>query len=125
MSADVNRDARLCTEVLGEPLTAYLTGADVLSEYRRWLAGDDESRRRIAPRLAAGRRVIQAFRADDATAMAQPWIREAGVAGGHMPARLIRDKGDDEAVGADLADAAARWLSARRSALRRDRRCEQ
>jgi hypothetical protein len=110
--SDVMSDARLCVAVLGQPLTAYLAGADSLGQYRQWLADGDQLCQRIAPRLAAGRRVIMAFRAENEVAIAGPWLREVGPAG-DVPARVIRDKGDDEAVGGVLADAAGQWLNSR------------
>lgn len=113
-TAEVLSDVGLCQAVLGEPLTAYLSGADTVGQYRRWLtAGGEEFHRRIAPRLAAARRVILSFRARNEVTMAQPWLREVSVTG-DVPARFIRDKGDDETVGATLAEAAAQWLNERR-----------
>jgi hypothetical protein len=110
--ADMSRDAELCATVLGAPLTAYIAGADSVDEYRRWLSGDGEARSRIAPRLAAVRRVITVFRAENWLSMVRPWLREAGAAG-DIPARVIRDKGDDEAISAMVAEAASQWLRLR------------
>jgi hypothetical protein len=109
---DVSRDADLCAAVLDPSLIAYLAGARSLGEYRRWLSGDAETRRRIASRLAAARRVIAVFRAENRLAMAEPWLRELGAAD-DIPARVIRDKGDDEAIGAMVAEAASQWLKQR------------
>jgi hypothetical protein len=113
--ADIMSDARLCTAVVGEELTAYVAGAESVGQYRRRLAGDAGQRARIASRLAATRRVLLAFQAENAVGMCQPWLRDVG-ADGEIPARIIRDKGDDEAVGALLAEAAGLWL--RRHRLR-------
>jgi hypothetical protein len=113
--ADIMSDADLCTAVVGEELTAYVAGAESVGQYRRWLAGDAAGRRLIAPRLAATRRVVLAFQAENAVGLCQPWLRDVGAAAGDIPARIIRDKGDDEAVGAVLAEAAGDWLRRRRA----------
>lgn len=113
---DVAADARLCEAALGEPLAAFLAGAESIAHYRRWLSGGDEELRPIAPRLAAARRVILVFEAENESALAAAWLREVGAAA-EVPARMIRHKGDDESVGAHLAEAAARWMSRRRLAL--------
>ncbi len=112
--ADIMSDADLCAAVVGEELTAYVAGAESVGQYRRWLAGDAGRRRLIAPRLAATRRVLLAFQAENAVGMCQPWLRDVGAAG-EVPARIIRDKGDDEAVGAVLAEAAGDWLRRHRA----------
>jgi hypothetical protein len=114
--SDMARDADLCAEVLDEGMVAYVTGARSIAEYRRWLSGSDEERLRAASRLAAVRRVILAFDAENCLPLVEPWLREVD-ATGEVPARLIRDKGDDEKVGAVVAEAAEQFLK-RRVAVR-------
>ncbi|HEV7965822.1 MAG TPA: hypothetical protein VGP57_24995 [Actinoplanes sp.] len=112
---ELSPDADLCSAVLGEQLTAYLAGADSVPEFRSWLTGaDDEVRRQIAPRLAAARQVILAFRAENKVTMALPWLREVGAAGDDAPARLIRGKGDDEGTANTVVQAARAWVRWRR-----------
>lgn len=113
---EVAADARLCEDALGEPLAAFVAGAESVAHYRSWLAGGDEELRPIAPRLAAARRVILVFDAENESALAAPWLRDVGAAA-EVPARMIRHKGDDESVGVHLAEAAAKWMSRRRLAL--------
>ncbi|GID26895.1 hypothetical protein C8E87_1981 [Paractinoplanes brasiliensis] len=110
---DLSRDAKVCAAVLDLALVAYLAGANSLGEYRHWLSEDSEKRRDVASRLAAARRVIAVFRAENRLALAEPWLREVGAAG-DIPARVIRDKGDDEAIGVMVAEAASQWLKQRR-----------
>jgi len=109
---DVSRDAEVCAAVLDPSLVAYLSGAGSLGEYQRWLSEEGEKRRDVASRLAAARRVIAVFRAENRLALAEPWLRESGAAG-DIPARVIRDKGDDEAIGTMVAEAASQWLKQR------------
>lgn len=111
---DVGRDAELCAAILDPSLIAYIAGARTLSEYQRWLS-TDETRQRIASRLAATRRVIAVFRSENRLSMVEPWLREVS-ATGDVPARVIRDKGDDEGIGAVVAEAANQWLRLRRPA---------
>ncbi|WP_213013436.1 hypothetical protein [Paractinoplanes toevensis] len=111
---DVSKDNDVCAAILDRSLIAYIAGARSLAEYGLWLTGDANTRCRIASRLLATRRVIAVFRAENRLAMAEPWLREAGAAG-DIPARVIRDKGDDEAIGAMVADAASEWLRQRQS----------
>lgn len=112
---ELSHDADLCSAVLGEQLTAYLAGADSVPEFRSWLTGtDDEVHRQIAPRLAAARQVILAFRAENKVTMALPWLREVGAAGDDAPARLIRGKGDDEGTANTVVQAARAWVRWRR-----------
>ncbi|NMO54074.1 hypothetical protein HH310_23180 [Actinoplanes sp. TBRC 11911] len=106
-----SRDAELCAAILDPSLIAYLAGARSLGEYRRWLSSD-VAMRRVAPRLAAAGRVIAVFHAENRLAMVEPWLREAGAAG-DVPARVIRDKGEDEAIGTMVAEAASQWLTQR------------
>ena len=107
--SDVSRDHDVCAAILDPSLVAYIAGARSLAEYRRWLTGDVDHHRRIASRLAATRRVIAVFRSENRLAMAEPWLREADAAG-DVPARVIREKGDDEAIGAMVAESASQWL---------------
>lgn len=100
----------MCAAVLDPSLVAYIAGARSLAEYRSWLTGDADTHRGIASRLSATRRVIAVFRAENRLAMAEPWLREAGAVG-DIPARVIRDKGDDEAIGGMIAEAASQWLN--------------
>lgn len=109
---DVARDHDVCAAVLDPSLIAYIAGARSVAEYRSWLTGDTETRRRIASRLSAVRRIIAVFRAENRLGMAEPWLREAGAAG-DVPARVIRNKGDDEGIGAVVAEAATQWLKQR------------
>ncbi|MFF5076072.1 hypothetical protein ACFY36_03405 [Actinoplanes sp. NPDC000266] len=113
--ATPSADARLCEAVLGELLTAFVAGAESVVQYRTWLTGTDDELRRIASRLAAARRVILVFQAENETRLVGAWLRDVGSAA-EMPARMIRHKGDDESVGLQLADAAARWLAGYRAA---------
>ena len=115
LTTDLMSDAGLCAAVVGEELTAFVAGAESVGQYRRWLSGDAAHRRLIIPRLAATRRVLLAFQAQNAVGMAQAWLRDVGA--GEIPARIIRDKGDDEAVGTLLAEAADDWLRRRRVAV--------
>ena len=116
-TTDLSGDADLCSAVLGEPLTAYLSGADTVTEFRSWLLDpDDEVRRQIVPRLAAARRVILEFRLANMVAMARPWLREVGAAADDAPARLIRAKGDDEATAHTVVQAARAWATRRSGA---------
>jgi hypothetical protein len=110
--SDVARDADLCRAVLEERLIAYLCGADSVDEYREWLASGDQTDLRIALRLAITRRVILLFDAANCLPMAAPWLREFGAAG-DTPARLIRDKGDDDKVSAIITEAVEQWLARR------------
>lgn len=110
---DLLRDSEVCATVLDLSLVAYLAGAGSVGELQRWLAEEGDNRRGIGSRLAAARRVIAIFRAENRLGMAEPWLRESGAAG-DVPARVIRDKGDDEAIGAMVAEAASQWLRQRR-----------
>jgi hypothetical protein len=110
--SDMTSDADLCAEVLDEGLVAYVAGADSIDDYRRRLAGSDYDRVRVAVRLAATRRVILLFDAANCLFLAEPWLREHGAAG-DTPARLIRDKGDDDKIAAIVAEAAEEWLARR------------
>ena len=113
MDEDVLSDARLCEVVLGEPLTAYLADAESVGQYRnRLFAGGDQLRRAV-PRLAAARRVILAFQIENAVGSAAAWLRGFGSAS-DVPARMIREQGDDETLGTELAETAGKWLSDRR-----------
>ena len=114
--ADVAADARLCEAALGEPLAAFIAGAESVGQYRSWLSGCDEVLRPIAARLATARRVILVFDAENQSGLAAAWLRDVGAAA-EVPARMIRHKGDDESVGAHLAEAAATWMSRRRPAF--------
>jgi hypothetical protein len=111
---DLSRDAAVCAAVLDPSLVAYLANAGSLGEYQRWLAEDGEKRRDVATRLAVARRIITLFRAENRLALAEPWLRESGAADGDIPARVIREKGDAEAIGAAVEEAAVRWLKHRR-----------
>jgi hypothetical protein len=119
--SDVSRDHDVCAAILDPSLIAYIAGARSLAEYRLWLTGDVDTRRRIASRLSATRRVIAVFHTENRLAMAEPWLREAGAVG-DIPARVIRNKGDDEAIGAVIAEAASQWLSQLRHGRLRVRR---
>jgi hypothetical protein len=110
---DLSGDAEVCAAVLDPYLVAYLAGADSLREYERWLSGEGEGRRDAAPRLAAARGVIAVFRAENRLALAEPWLRESGEAD-DIPARVIREKGDDEKVGLMVTEAASQGLKQRR-----------
>ena len=105
----MTRDATLCAEVLDESVVVYLAGADSVADYRRRLTGSEEDQLRVASRLAAARRVILVFDAENCLSLAGPWLREFGAAG-DTPARLIRDKGDDEKTGAVVAEVAEQWV---------------
>ena len=109
----VRTDATLCEVVLGEPLTAYLTGADSIGEYRAWLRGDGGRPHRVANRLAAARRVVLAFQIENATGTAAAWLRGFGAAA-DAPAEAIRNDGDNEILGTELEHTAGKWLSDRR-----------
>src|SRR5690348_5277023 len=113
--SDVTSDADLCAELLDEGLVAYVAGAGSLAEFRRWLSGSEADRLRIASRLAAVRRVILAFDAENCLPLVEPWLREVD-ATGEIPARLIRDRGDDDKNGAIVAEAAEQWLKRRLAA---------
>jgi hypothetical protein len=115
LAIEVAADARLCEVALGEPLAAFVVSAESVGQYRRWLSGGEDELRSIAPRLAAARRVILVFEAENDSGLAAAWLREVGAAA-EVPARMIRHKGDDESVGTHLAEAAVKWLSRRRSA---------
>ncbi|XVU28414.1 hypothetical protein ACQPZJ_15620 [Actinoplanes sp. CA-054009] len=115
LGVDVAADARLCEAALGEPLTAFVAGAESVVQYRAWRDGTDDERRRIASRLAAARRVILVFQIENDTRLAMAWLRDVGSAA-EVPARMIRHKGDDESVGLHLAESAARWLARYRPA---------
>jgi hypothetical protein len=111
---DLSRDAEVCAAVLDPSLVAYLAGASSLGEYQRWLAEEGAKRRDVAVRLAVARRVITVFRAENRLALAEPWLRESGAAAGDIPARVIRERGDDEAIFATVDKAAGQWLEQRR-----------
>jgi hypothetical protein len=113
--SDLTGDAALCEEILDEGIVAYVAGADSVKEYRQRLTGTEDDRLRIASRLAAARRVILIFDAENCLPLAGPWLREIG-ATGETPAGLIRDKGDDEKVGAVVAEVAEQWVKRRRRA---------
>jgi hypothetical protein len=113
--SDMMRDAALCGEVLDDGIVAYGAGAVSVMDYRRGLVGSEAERLRIAPRLAALRRVILIFDSANCLPLVGPWLREFGAAG-DIPARLIRDKGDDEKVDAVVAEAAEQWVRRRQSA---------
>lgn len=113
LGAEVSADAGLCVAALGEPLTAFVAGAESVAQYREWLDGTDQLRP-IASRLAATRRVIHVFEVENDFGLALAWLRDVGAAG-EVPARMIRHKGDDESIGQQLADLATKWLAGRRS----------
>jgi len=110
---DLSKDAEICAAILDSHLVAYLAGADSLAQYQGWLAGQGERERDPVPRLAAARGVIAVFRAENRLALAEAWLREPGAADG-VPARVIREKGDDEKIGMMVAEAASQWLKQRR-----------
>jgi hypothetical protein len=109
-------DANLCEVVLGEPLTAYLSGADSIGQYRAWLRGDGDQLDRVATRLAAARRVILTFQVENVAGTAAAWLRGLG-SGSEAPADTIRNDGGDETLGAELEQTAGKWLSDRRPRL--------
>ncbi|BEL06300.1 hypothetical protein Q0Z83_044910 [Actinoplanes sichuanensis] len=106
----VRTDARLCELVLGESVTAYLANADSVEEHRARLRVGGDQLRGAAPRLAAVRRVILAFQIENALGSVATWLR-FGHQPDEVPARIIRDQGDDERLCAGLAEAASKWLS--------------
>jgi hypothetical protein len=107
-------DATLCEVVLGESLTAYLSGAESIGQYRAWLGGDGDHLRRVANRLAAARRVILTFQVENAAGLTAAWLRGVGGAP-EVPADVIREDGDNETLGAEMEQTAGKWLSDRRS----------
>jgi hypothetical protein len=111
--SEMTSDAELCHQVVDDRIVAYITGAESIDDYRRQLYGSVETRMRIALRLAILRRVILLFDAENRLFLVEPWLREFGAAG-DTPARLIRDKGDDDKVSAIIAEAAEAWLNRRR-----------
>ena len=106
-------DATLCEAVLGEPLTAYLSGADTIGLYRASLGGDGDDLPRVANRLAAARRVILTFQIENAAGTAAAWLR--GIGGTpEVPADVIREDRGNETLGAEMEQTASKWLSDRR-----------
>lgn len=112
MDASVLTDANICEVVLGEPLTAYLSGADSVELYHASLRADGDQLRRVANRLAAARRVILAFQIENAAGTAAAWLRGLGTS--DVPADAIREDGDNETLGAEMEQTASKWLSDRR-----------
>jgi hypothetical protein len=108
-------DAALCEVVLGEALTAYLSGADTVGEYRALLSGEGDQLRQVANRLAAARRVILTFQVENVAGTAAAWLRGTG-SGSEVPADVIREDGDNETLGAEMEQTAGKWLSDRRPA---------
>jgi hypothetical protein len=106
-------DANLCEVVLGEALTAYLSGAGSVGQYRAWLRGDGSQLGTIANRLAAARRVILTFQIENVAGTAAAWLRGLGAAS-EVPADVIRKDGDNETLGTELEQTASKWLSDRR-----------
>jgi hypothetical protein len=105
-------DANLCEVVLGEPLTAYLSGADSIEQYHALLRSDGDQLRRVANRLAAARRVILTFQIENAAGTAAAWLRGLGAA--EVPADMIREDSDNETLGTEMEQTASKWLSDRR-----------
>jgi hypothetical protein len=108
--------ARRCVPVLGEELTAYLAGADSVAELGGWIAGRDEPSRRLATsRLATAVEVIRVFAGANLVSYARHWVREVRCAGQGPPARAIRQARDGDRAVKEVVQAAAGWVTERRT----------
>jgi len=110
-SRHIRDDVEICVEVLGEELTAYLAGANAVTEFRGWATGPVLSSDTPARRVSAAAEVIAIFATVNRTALTAPWLREVGPAG-IVPARALRESSGDPATIKALHEAAEAWTAA-------------
>lgn len=112
LDGGVLRDlVEVCVEALGEDLSAYLSGANSVGEFRAWCAGPVLASDAPARRLAAAADAVSIFHTVNRTAQVASWLREVGP-GGIVPARALRESDGDFATVKALHEAAEAFATA-------------
>jgi hypothetical protein len=86
--------ARVCVEVLGAELTAYVAGADTVAEFDSWFRAPAQPAE-VQRRLAAAAEIVSVFEMANKSACASAWLREMDEVG-YVPARVLRQSTGDE-----------------------------